>query len=333
MDPLSHAVVGASFAASCSPEQKLLRVAIFCGVLAGTMPDLDVLIRDADNPMLGLKYHRFFTHALFFAPIGAFIAASALYFLKRRLYSFSHLYMFCFVAWFLHGVLDAMTNYGTHLFWPFTMRRESLSIISIIDPLFTLPLLTLVILTYINKARCYALIAVVYACCYWGIGYYQREQATVALFDLAQQRGHKVDRYEVKPSLGNLLAWRIQYMTQDKIYVDAVHVSPWKGRIYYEGDVVKRAVIPQHLPKGLPAMQQQDAVYFNFFSDGWVAFDPDRPDMLGDIRFAMLPNQISPLWAIEFSHDRPDSHVQFVQLRERNEGDLARLWAMICGRI
>ena len=38
-----------------------------------------------------------------------------------------------------HPLLDAHTAYGTQLFWPFSDERFAWSIISIIDPLFTLP--------------------------------------------------------------------------------------------------------------------------------------------------------------------------------------------------
>jgi inner membrane protein len=66
MDPLSHAVLGATAAAFKASKREHLRAAALCGALAGMFPDADILIRSADNPMLGLGYHRHFTHSLIF---------------------------------------------------------------------------------------------------------------------------------------------------------------------------------------------------------------------------------------------------------------------------
>ncbi len=40
------------------------------------IPDMDVLIRSASDPLLAIEYHRHFTHALAFIPVGGLIAAA-----------------------------------------------------------------------------------------------------------------------------------------------------------------------------------------------------------------------------------------------------------------
>ncbi|MBK8956271.1 MAG: metal-dependent hydrolase [Saprospiraceae bacterium] len=40
---------------------------------------------------------------------------------------------------FTHPLLDSLTTYGTQLFWPFSDYRVSISSISIVDPLYTIP--------------------------------------------------------------------------------------------------------------------------------------------------------------------------------------------------
>lgn len=44
-----------------------------------------------------------------------------------------------FWAIFTHPLLDSLTTYGTQLFWPFSDFRVSISNISIVDPLYTIP--------------------------------------------------------------------------------------------------------------------------------------------------------------------------------------------------
>lgn len=328
MDPLSHAMVGGIAATSLCRTPRMLRVAAVCGITAGMAPDLDILIRSADNPMLGLAFHRHFTHSLAFAPIGALMVAGVLWLLLRKKIQFAWLALFCFVGFILHGVLDAMTNYGSHLFWPFTMRRESWSIISIVDPIFTLTLVALLGLACWKKAKKFAVIGIVFASIYWCIGYYQREQATIAMHELALSRDHKVERFEVKPSLGNLIVWRAQYLNQGTIFIDAIHITPLHGKIIYNGG---------HLPlytqtEKLSQLQQKDLDYFRFFSDDWIAYDPEHTGLIGDARFAMLPDQITPLWGIRLQPDKPEAHVLFENVRTRKSGDVYKLWEMIQGR-
>jgi len=68
MDPLSQGTIGASFSQSLS-SKNLLTIGII-GFLAGMSPDLDVLIKSDQDPLLFLEFHRQFTHSLFFIPIG-----------------------------------------------------------------------------------------------------------------------------------------------------------------------------------------------------------------------------------------------------------------------
>lgn len=327
MDPLSHALVGGTSAVLRTKNSKLVRAAVLCGVVAGMSPDLDVLIREAGNPMFGLGFHRHFTHALAFAPVGALAVAAFMWLFLRKQAGYWTLYLFCLTGMFMHGILDAMTNYGTHLFWPFTGRRESWSIISIIDPIFTLTMLTLLSIAYRKSARRFAVYAACFALAYWSFGYYQREQATDAMRELAAARGHAIERSEVKPSIGNLFAWRVQYLHKGRIYIDAFHVSPWKGRVHYEGGSLPLFI--QKTP--LSTVQQQDLDYFTFFSDGWLAAAPLYPDMVGDVRFSSLPNQLDPIWGITFMPETPESHVTFRNARVRTEGDLGVLWKMVKG--
>ena len=88
------------------------------------------------------------THSLIFIPIGSLICALVFYYLFARRWqiSFKLTYLFCLLGYATHGLLDACTSYGTQLLWPFSTERISWNTISIVDPLFTLPLFVLVII-------------------------------------------------------------------------------------------------------------------------------------------------------------------------------------------
>lgn len=308
-------------------------MAMGIGALAGMSPDLDVVIRSAEYPLLGLKFHRHFTHAIPISPLWGLLVAGFFWLcLRIRCHPrpFLPIYIISVIAIICHGVLDSMTNYGTHLFWPLTSHRESWSIISIIDPLFTLPLLLAVILAARAEWRQPLRVAWLYMLLYWGAGMYQHHTATLAMEALAEQRGHAIVHAEVKPAFGNLLAWRTQYISEDAIYIDALHHSPWHGLRWYEGGALPLITPNDSQFTQLSALQKQDLQDFAFFSDGWLT--PISPTRMADARFGILPNSLRPMWAVEVYPDEPRRHAGFVSLRPPiKKQDWRILWQMILG--
>ena len=140
MDILTQGLLGGVLAqAVCRDEEK--KTASVAGLAAGLLADADVLIRSASDPLLSIEYHRHFSHALIFIPVGAALATLLLWPLLRKRCEWRRLYLFCLAGYSASGLLDACTSYGTHLFWPFSDERVAFNIISIVDPLFTLILL------------------------------------------------------------------------------------------------------------------------------------------------------------------------------------------------
>ena len=333
MDPLSQAVIGATLAGVACRKKEWMRPALVAGVVGGMLPDVDILIRSSSDPLLGLQYHRHFTHAIPFAPIGGFVAALLCIPRYKKYVSFLWLYIFATLGYATHGVLDAMTNYGTHLWWPFTNARESWNNISIIDPVFTLTLLGLVIAAAITQARKYALIAACFALGYFALGFYQYYNAKDALIALAKQRGHQYERLLVKPSLGNNVVWRIQYEYQGRYYIDAVRVTPWGDATHYKGGTLK-AFTMENAKKLVPegSKNYRDIQRFAHFSDGWLAQKQDDPSIIADARFSSLPYGLRPLWGIRLKPHDPDTHVDRISFsRERTKHNFSLLWKMIKG--
>ena len=108
MDPLTQGLVGASLSLSVSKKQHLVAAGVL-GMLAGMAPDLDILIRSSNDPLLFLQYHRQFTHSLLFIPIGSLLCALGLYplFAKRLGLSFTQSWWYCALGYATHGLLDA----------------------------------------------------------------------------------------------------------------------------------------------------------------------------------------------------------------------------------
>lgn len=330
MDPLTQGTLGAVLPQSAS-SARVAGSAGLLGFLAGMAADLDVLIRSTEDPLLFLEYHRQFTHSLIFIPIGGALCALVLHGLigKRRGLSFGQSWLFCTLGYATHALLDACTTYGTMLLWPFSEERFAWNTISIIDPLFTLPLLLAVVLAARMKKPSLARWGLAWAFLYMGLGALQRDAAVEMGHELAAARGHQPLRIEAKPSFGNILVWKTVYETQDQYYVDGVRATLWPK--VFPGESVKKLVLDRDMPwLDLDSQQARDIERFRWFSNGYIARDPVYSNRIMDIRYSLLPNEIKSLWSIEL---RPEAgvgdHALYRTHRDGGEDSVSILWQMM----
>lgn len=333
MDPLTQGTLGATLP-QASADPRTVSAAGLLGFLAGMAADLDVVIRSSADPLLFLEYHRQFTHSLIFIPLGGFICALVLHavFGRKRGLSFRQSWLFCTLGYATHALLDACTTYGTMLFWPFSDVRIAWNSISIIDPLFTLPLLVLVVLAWVKRKPRYAQIGLVWGLCYMALGVWQRNEAEAMGYEIAAARGHQPLRLEAKPSFANIELWKVVYETEEAFYVDAVRTG-YSPKVF-PGDSVRKLNIERDLPwLDRDSQQARDIERFRWFSNGYIARDPVYHNRVIDIRYSMLPNQVAPLWSIELSPDAaPGTHVSYLTHRGSGTDSVRELWAMFTSR-
>jgi inner membrane protein len=328
---LTQGLLGAAFAQSAAKPEET-RIAAVIGAIAGISADLDVLIRSASDPLLTLEYHRHFTHSLLFIPVGALIVTLIVWpFLHSRA-AFRSIYLFAFLGYALSGVLDACTSYGTRLLWPLSDERIAWNLIAIVDPLFTLALLIAVAVALIKRLPRAAWAGLAFAGVYLALGWVQQQRAEGVIRALAQQRNHQIERILVKPTLGNLLLWRGIYEVADTFHVDAVRVGAGSVRVYPGGATDR--VVPERDLTALPddATSYRDAVRFAEFSEGYTAWHPELPKLLGDVRYSMLPTSLIPLWGIELDPQNPEAHPGYRVFRAFSEEQQERFVAMLLGR-
>ena len=342
MDPLTQGVLGAALPPStcvgtenCSSQRKSTVVlAGLLGMIGGLAADLDVLIYSKTDPLLFLTYHRQFTHSLIFVPIGGFILALCAHgILGRRWHlRFWQTVLFCSLGYSTHALLDTATSYGTMLFWPFDETRYSWRIISIIDPLFTLPLALFVLMAMVRKNVLWARLGLAWALIYLGAGWWQHQSARESARELALQRGHAPLRLEVKPSFGNILVWKSVYETKGEFFIDAMRVGI-APRVY-EGTSVSKLNIDVDFPwLETDTQQARDVTRFTHFSDGFAALDPNNPNRIIDVRYSFVPNELSALFSIELTPEAgPYDHVRYQSHREQAREKFSRLWQMLIER-
>jgi inner membrane protein len=328
MDIATQGIAGAAIAQAFAPARHSRRAA-FIGLLAGLLPDADALIYSASDPLLQLEYHRHFSHSLVFAPVGAAIVTLLLWVFFRSHLSLKQLYIFALCGYTSGGLLDACTSYGTHLLWPFSSNPIAWNLIAIVDPVFT-SALALPLLLGLRQNRPIRT-GLVLACAYLLFGWVQHERAEVVAYDLAAARQHQPDQVVIKPTVGNLLLWRSVYTVGDSVYVDAVRVGN-EPRVY-NGQAAERFDLDRDLAWAPPTSRaRRDAERFSRFAIGYLALSPSRPYFLGDIRYAMLPTRIEPLWGIQLDPTNPQAPTRYQTQRSLAPALRDSFMTMLLGR-
>lgn len=330
MDPLSQGTVGAALAQSSASKKNIFKISVI-GFLAGLAPDLDVLIQSSTDPILSLEYHRQFSHSLFFIPFGALIVALLIFPLVKKSMNLKTVYIASFLGYATHGLLDACTSYGTLLFWPFSNERVTWNNISIIDPLFTIPALILAVTAIKTKKRIFSFFSIGWIIFYLSLGLVQYERALSAANDLAESRGHNPERLTLKPSFGNLILWKSIYQHEQTFYVDAIRTV--RSSTVCLGESIEIFDYQQHL-SGLDKESQQarDVERFRWFSQDYLGFDEEK-NLVTDVRYSMLPNQIQPMWGLVIDDQRDtNAHAIWWTGRDLDESQWDTFIEMLSGK-
>ena len=330
MDPLSQGAVGTAFAQSTANKKNIFKISVI-GFLAGLAPDLDILINSSTDPILFLEYHRQFTHSLFFIPFGSLIVALILFPFVKSSMSKKTVYYASLLGYATHGLLDACTSYGTQLFWPFSNERVTWNNISIVDPLFTIPVLILVVIAIKTKKKIFSFFSIGWIIFYLSLGFIQYERALLAAVELAHVRGHSPERLTLKPSFGNLILWKSIYQHKETFYVDAIRAA--QSSTWCTGESIRVFDYQYHLPNlEKESQQKKDIERFRWFSQDYLGYDKER-NIVTDVRYSMIPNQIAPMWGLMIDEQRGvNDHAIWWTSRSLDQSQIDLFKSMLKGR-
>lgn len=299
MDPLTQGLLGA-VAAQAVFGRRLPRHAAAIGALSGMAPDLDVLIASASDPLVAWVYHRHFTHALAFIPFGAALAALPWLLFESMRRQWRLLLGASLVAYATHAPLDALTSYGTQLLWPFSDHRVALDWMPIIDLVFTPILLLGLVLALWRASPQPARAALALALAYIGFGAWQHGAAIDAQHQLAQARGHTIERGRVMALPGSLVVWRSLYLADGQLHADGVRV-PWRGAVEVQPGSSRPLAMPPAGVGSVADRAREAWAVFAWFAQGDVI--EVAPGIYGDARYSLDPAGFAPLWGLGIAPD------------------------------
>ena len=336
MDPLTHTLLGTSLGLACFGRRLGRATAVGVGGVAGAAPDLDVLIGSATDPLLAVEFHRHFTHALPFAPVGAaaVLGLLAIYRPWREQWRGRWVAVWgcALVAWVSHALLDAATSYGTLVLWPLTDRRYGWDFVAVVDPAVTVALAIGLGFAWRRKSALWAVAGLALAVGYLGLGVVQHGRAVAAQAAVAAERGHGPERIEVMPTLGNVLVWRALYEDDGKIYADRVRVGLAGDASVRPGWALAHVRESDLTAAERARNERRSFARFTWFAEGWVARSPTDATVLGDMRYSMSTEAFDPVWGIRFTAPGEAAEVAWVNRSRDRRVSPRELWEELLGR-
>lgn len=221
MDSLTQIVLGSALAAAIAPPQHR-RAALLAGAALGTLPDLDtlVLLPLGLDPVDSMTWHRGPSHSLFvLIPLAALMWAAFKRMGGRVAESPVRWFWAIQLALVTHPLLDALTVYGTQLWWPMAVAPTMWSSVFIIDLAYTLPLLVACVLAWrwrdSQGAQRALVLALTLSSAYLGWSFVAKAKVDRAAEQTLATMGlQDAPRFSV-PMPFNTLLWRVVVMTPE----------------------------------------------------------------------------------------------------------------------
>jgi inner membrane protein len=240
MDSLSQIVLGAAVG-EITFGNKLGNRAIFWGAIAGTIPDLDVLANIIiKDELLRLHIHRGWTHSMWVQIPLSWIFAKLTFRFARDPAVWQRWWLFWYLAFLTHTLLDCCTTYGTQLMSPFSNTLVGFNNIAVVDPFWTLPFMfLLVICMFIRRDKSqrkkWAIAACSWAALYLGYTGVNKFNVHQKMTESLRQHHIQYNELGTSPAMFNNWLWAGIATSEDSIYVGEYSLLQEKDCIQWLG--------------------------------------------------------------------------------------------------
>jgi inner membrane protein len=339
MDPLTHSALGIVCAVAAASKKAPIGAVALAGLAGGLLPDADIFLTSEADPLFNIEYHRHFSHSFALSPVVGGVAAVTAWCLLRlfgRKVPLKPLLLPAVIAVLAHIFCDLWTSYGTRAGWPFVDARFGLHWVSVVDPILTIPLLVLALIASLDRSRRMAQLSLLWVACYLTVAVVQKHRAADMMENwIAAQNGDASEwRTVVKPSFANIIVWRALASKDGVLHVFAIRCAFGSPQLIAGGTTPMfhdAQEAQRYFRLDDETTQARDIRRFHHFSDGWLGIHPDDPNLLADLRYAALPNEVAPMWGIRMKPDDPQGTIEWVNGASLENRPWVDLWRMIRG--
>lgn len=332
MDGVTQFALGAGVGMAVLGRRMGTRKAALTGGVLAIIPDAD-LFWPFEDTVDRFVLHRSLTHSLPVHALAAPVFAEGLVRLARSLRGARlRTGLAVFLCLSTHALLDSLTIYGTRLFWPLWPEAVGLGSVFIIDPLYTLPLLAVVVWGLFRRdwtggfAKALAA-AFVLSTAYLGWGAAAQQLAQTRAERLLAGAGVAPDRLFATPTPFNSLFWRV-------VAIDGPRYFNIYVPLLGDARTITAYVHPRQ-PAGVECLEYNGLVTtLSAFTDGFYRFETrDGALVVTDLRMGLTPNYVFRFVVAEHgSAGFMETPPRRLRVERTAPGDWNWLWAGVMGR-
>jgi inner membrane protein len=236
--------------------------------------------------------------------------------------------LLCFLVLEASVLLDLLTIYGTQIFWPFDTTPMAVPILFIIDPLFTLPILSGVLAALVLKrsgtlGRRLNMVGLVLSLAYlvWAFGAAEFVERRVT--EKLARQGVSYSQFLSSPAPFNTLLWRVVGIDKDRYF--ETYFSLFDGKTplfvdFYPRNLALMAGIEDHPP----------IVKLKRFTSGYYAFSTVGEYVaMTDLRMGSEPDYVFRFKVARLNDSHPTPIADERLKTTRDWRGLAWVWARI----
>ena len=292
MDTVTQITLGAAVGEALLGK-KIGNKAALWGAAFGVMPDLDVLASPFVSEVQALAIHRGITHSIFFCIVAAPLFGWLLQRYQKNDATWKDWSWLVFWVFLTHIFIDVCTSYGTQVFQPFSNYSLSFNSIFIIDPFYTLPLLSgLLTALFLNRSsenrRWANLVGIGISSLYLLLGFGIKYQVNDVFEKNFAQQQINPEQYMTTPSPLNIFLWTGYAEANDTLYAGLYSIFDEDDEIDFQSVVQKKELLQ-------PYRNQLPVERLIWFSRGYYAAEKKSEGLIvHDLRFGR-----SDLWLSE----------------------------------
>jgi inner membrane protein len=338
MDSLSHIVIGAAIG-EVFLGKKIGRWGMLLGAIAKSVPDFDLFYTGLADPRAYMCEHRAHTHSLFIEALYAIPIAWLLMKLFKNKVSFTRMMLFMLACLWGHSLLDWCTNFGTQLLLPFTNQNYSLNNLAIVDLLFTLPMLTMVMIAIFyrkNEARRYKLAraSLVYCFMYLGFTFFNKYRAENIVRESIVTNHIPATAHITNPTMLNNILWYSVGSNDSTVFVGEFSLLHSQNPITWHS-------YPRHQQLMEQSKSKTDVAVLRWFGDPYTIAEANGDTLnMYAVKFGrtnMQENEMKKTFIFHYKLYQKNG-IETMGMEEANQKNMnvketfADLWERICGR-
>ena len=285
MDSLTQVVLGGAVGEAVL-GRKVGNKAVLYGAIAGTIPDLDAFAGYFTDTISAIEFHRGITHSIVFSVVAAPLFGLLISLIeKKSAASWKDWSLLMFWGLFTHPILDSFTTWGTQVFWPLDVRLAFKSIF-VIDPLYTLPFLTFLILAMRQKRespkrRKYNKLGLLISSGYLVLSLIFKSIAYGNFVQSLERQGIFYSRIDTRPAPFNIILWTANVETETHYLIGYFSL--------FDDEIVRFETYPKnHDYLGL-LKNDKNVQRLIDISNGWYIISEKEGDLyFNDLRFGKM---------------------------------------------